>query len=85
MSGVNEIVFTPEKYDGDREAMWGDIMTFIKMLLTNQYVATIRDDDIDVIVIHYEHDERFDAWGVKNPYWLTEEEYIRALETGEDE
>lgn len=85
MSGVNEMVFTPEKYGGDKAAMWSDVASFLKMLLTNQCVATIQDDDVDIIVIRYEHDERFDVWGCKNPYWLTEEEYVRALETGEDE
>jgi RimJ/RimL family protein N-acetyltransferase len=54
--------------------MWEDIKRFIRLLLNNDYTMVIRDDDVDIIVIEYEHNELAETWGCPNPHWFTEEE-----------
>jgi len=73
MHKVNEMVFTADRYETVDE-MWEDIKRFIKLLLSNDYTMVIRDDDVDIIVIEYEHNELVEPWGCANPHWLTEEE-----------
>ena len=73
MHKVNEMVFTSERYD-NMEDMWHDIAQFIKLLLSNDYTMVIRDDDVNIIVIEYEHNELVEPWGCPNPHWFTEEE-----------
>lgn len=75
MSDVNEMVFCRGNYNDDKE-FWGYIAMFLQELMRNDYVATIMQDEVGIIAINYEHNERVDAWGCKNPYWLTEEEYL---------
>lgn len=84
MNKVNEMVFAPDRYDDDVNAMWVDIAKFIKMLTDNEYVAVVRDDDIDIIVVEYEHDERIEEWGVPTVKWLTPEQ-VELLEDMECE
>ena len=74
MNKVNEMVFVPDRYDNNVNAMWEDITKFIKMLTDNEYVAVIRDDDVNVIVVEYEHDETKEEWGVTTVKWLTPEQ-----------
>lgn len=57
-----------------RELMWKDIGDFLYLLTKNKYVAVVYDDDVDIIVIQYEHDEKADPWGGPYPYWITQEE-----------
>lgn len=79
-----EIVFAIEAYSWNctkeeaREAMWKDIAKQLQLLIKNDYIAVVYDDDTDIIVIQYEHNEKHEGWGVSNPYWLTEEEYFKA-------
>lgn len=73
MHKVNEMVFSINAYE-TADDMWQDITQFIRLLIKNEYIMTIRDDDVDVIVIEYEHNELIEYWGVVNPYWLSEEE-----------
>ena len=78
----SEIVFALEDYrekitTSDLEArtmMWQDIAKQLEILTKNNYVAIVYDDDVDIIVIQYEHDEHIEPWGCANPYWLTEED-----------
>ena len=84
-----EMVFAIDRYswnctnDEARTAMWKDIAKFLQLLTKNDYVAVVYDDDTDIIVVQYNHDEHKDAWGVPNPYWITDDEYYYATESRE--
>ena len=77
----NEIVFNIElyqynnTYEEAKSLMWEDITKFLVILMKNDQVAVIRDDDTDIIVIQYNHDEHKESWGSLNPYWITDEDY----------
>jgi len=67
-----------------RAEMWKDIAKTLEILLRNEYITVVRDDDTDIIVIEYGHDERFNAWGSANPVWLEEDEYYLKSDLEED-
>jgi len=79
----NEVVFAVESYhwqntlDEARELMWADISKVLNILLKNDYITVVRDDDTDIIVIEFEHDEHKDAWGTVNPRWITDDELFQ--------
>lgn len=81
------MVFSLEKYAWNcskseaRALMWKDISNFLQILLSNQYLAVVYDDDTDIIVVQYEHNNRQDDWGSYNPYWITEDEYYLVEES----
>ena len=75
MRKMNEMVFSSECYNNSDE-MWRDVANFLRLLTKNEYIATVRDDDINIIVIEYEHNELCEPWGCPNPVWLTEEEAL---------
>ena len=62
-----------------RDLMWKDISTFLAILLKNDNIAVIYEDEVDIIVIQYEHDERIEAWGVANPHWITDDERFNCI------
>lgn len=70
-------------YEKAREIMWQDIASFLAILLKNEYIAVIFDDDTDIIIVQYEHDEKKDYWGGYFPYWLSEEEYTNSTTPSE--
>lgn len=74
MNKSNEIVFSKEKYGNNREKMFEAIAQQLALLMENEYVCKVYDDDRDIIVIQYEHDEKKDYWGGMELRWLTEEE-----------
>ncbi len=84
MNKVNKIVFSREQY-GDK--LWEVVSQQLQILLKNEEVCTIYDDDTDVIVIEFEHDNRRDYWGSTNPYWLTpkQAELVAHVENKENE
>lgn len=65
----DEMVFSINKYDS-KDEMWRDISSFIQLLVRNDYLAVIRDDDIDVIVVEYGHDENKEYWGCPRVEWV---------------
>ena len=75
------MVFTIGRYkwqnsiEEARDLMWKDISAFLQMLFKNDYIAVIYDDDVDIVVIQYGHNENIEAWGVKNPVWVDLEDY----------
>lgn len=79
MSKANEIIFSKDRYSNNREKMFQAIAQQLMILMDNDYVCKVYDDDTDIIVIQYEHDERKDAWGVMELCWLEQEE-IEAVE-----
>ena len=57
-----------------RAEMWKDISNFLRLLTKTNHIAVVYDDDIDIIVIEFEHNEHKDPMGYANPCWITEEE-----------
>ena len=80
-----EIVFSLDRYSWKRtpeeanKAMWEDITKLLNVLFTNDYIAVVYQDEIGIVVVQFEHDERKDAWGCVNPYWMTEEDYYEYM------
>lgn len=60
-----------------QEDFYNDVGQVLKLLLKYGNTAVVRQEERDIIVIEYNHDERFDGWGCPNPYWLTDEEYFQ--------
>ena len=74
MITVNEIAFSKERYDNDRDKMMIAVAKQLDVLLKNNYVCKVREDDFEVIVIEFEHDNRVFDYGTPNLYWLTNDE-----------
>ena len=74
MIKVNEIVFSKDRYNDSREKMYEAVMKQLMLLMENEYTCKIYDDDIDTIVIQYEHNNRRDYWGTPDLCWLTQEQ-----------
>ena len=74
MNNINQIVFSKDKYGNNREKMFEAIAKQLALLMENDYVCKVYDDDVDVIVIEFEHDEKRDAWGCDELCWLSPEE-----------
>ena len=79
MNKTNEIIFSKDRYNNSREKMFEAVAKQLAILMENDYVCKVYDDDTDIIVIQYEHDERRDSWGGLQLFWLTPEE-IEAVE-----
>ena len=79
------MVFTTNHFDSEekRKAMWDDISTFIQILMRQNKIATIRQEERDIIIVEYENDERRNPLGCANPYWMTEEEYFNLIDDEE--
>ena len=70
----NQIVFTPEQFDNDVDKMYDAISKQIALLMKTENICVVYDDDTDIIVIEYEHNDRRDWWGCWQPTWLSPEE-----------
>ena len=70
----NTIVFTRECYNNDRDQLYQAVAQQLRLLMENNYVCKVYDDDVDIIVIEYEHDERKEPWGVTDLVWASSEE-----------
>lgn len=75
----NEIVFTQEQFDNDVNKMYDAIGKQIALLMKTENICVVYDDDTDIIVIEYEHNEKHDYFGVYQPMWLSPDE-IEAIE-----
>ena len=65
------------------EEMWRDISNFMRILLKNRNLFTVRQEDEIVIVIEYQHNDCGEVyWGVAQPVWLDEDEksYLETYE-----
>lgn len=74
IKNISSITFSLDRYQGDRKAMFSAIATQVSLLMENDYVCKIYDDDTNIIVVEYEHDNRKDYWGGPELEWLDEEE-----------
>ena len=76
----NQIVFTKENYGNSRKKMMNAVSKQLDVLFQNRYICTVREDEDGIVVIEFEHDNRFVDYGTPNPCWLTSEE-LWELET----
>ena len=79
MNKANEIIFSKDKYGNNREKMFEAIAKQLMILMDNEYVCKAYDDDRDIVVIQFGHDERKDAWGGLDLCWLEADE-VEAVE-----
>ena len=75
----SSIVFSRDRYKGDRDKMFQAIAKQLALLMENEYVCKVYDDDIDIIVIEFDRDERICRYGGDELIWLSQDE-IEALE-----
>lgn len=54
--------------------MYKDIGDFLRILFKNEQVAVIYEEEVGIVVVEYDHDERRDFYGIANPQWITEDE-----------
>lgn len=71
MNKVNELVLCTEDYENENEFQ-SKLAEAIMLLLGAGYICTVREDEVGIIVIEYEHDDS--AYGSPHPYWLTSEQ-----------
>lgn len=79
-----QIVFTKDYY-GSRDDMYSAIATQVKLLMDNAYTCKIYDDDQDIVIIQYAHDNRIEDWGDIYLEWLTADEWETILASRDDE
>ncbi len=82
----NEIVLDRDsfaKFSDDinyqRQLLWEKVTQIIYTLTVLNYICVVYDDDIDIIVIQFEHNEKKDAFGIPNPEWVDYDEYQQFL------
>ena len=73
-TGVNEIIFSKDKYGNNREKMFEAIAKQLALLMENDYVCKVYDDDRDIIVIQFMEDQRREWMGLPELMWLTDDE-----------
>lgn len=79
MDYPSEIVFTKERCG---EKLWDMVKQQLEILCSNDYIATIFEEETGIIVIRYSYADQ--TMGCKYPYWLTEDEYYRALSQNDE-
>ena len=70
MNKVNELVLGTEDYETESEFQ-SKLSQAITLLLSAGYICTVREEEIGIIVIKYDHDG---SDGSSYPYWLTPEQ-----------
>lgn len=91
----NEIVLSRESFEKfsddinyQRQLLWEKVTQIIYTLTILDYVCVVYDDDVDIIVIQFEHHESDnDYYGVPNPEWIdyeTYQEYLAYKDKKED-
>ncbi len=74
MNNVNSIVICKDRYNSQEE-FENAIKDAIMVLLSNDYIMTVRYDEkgLGIVSIDYDYDDQ--QLGVSYPYWLTPEEF----------
>ena len=85
MPKPNEIVFDIEKYDGDETEMFDDIGKALKILARNGNVCTFACDEPSFQVYVIKFDYQDEELAEVKPYWLTPEQYEKAVEEKEED
>ena len=76
MNRCQTIIFVADEKDTTRQLLFTKVAQQLKLLLEAGYVAIVKYDEpnMGIVVIEFEHDERFESWGVCSPVWVTEDE-----------
>lgn len=85
MAKPNEIVFDIENYDGNETEMFADIGKVLKILTKNGYVCTFTCDEPSFQIYVVEFDYADEELCNMKPYWLTPEQYEKAVAEEEEE
>lgn len=85
MSKPNQIAFDIENYDGNETEMFADIGKVLKILTKLGYVCTFSCDEPAFQIYVIEFDYADDAMAEVKPYWLTPEQYEKAVAEEEEE
>ena len=74
MNNVNSIVICKDRYNSQEE-FENAIKDAIMVLLSNDYIMTVRYDEkgLGIVSIDYDYDDQ--QLGGSYPYWLTPEEF----------
>ena len=84
-----EVVFIcSEYYDGDQDAMWKDISTFIRVLFKNNYIFKLYPDsgDSDIIVVQFhEGDPEISEAVLRWTTWEEIEKFTNLYEVNNEE
>lgn len=80
MNKVNELVICSEDFENE-EQFKRRIADAIALLLDSGYICTVREDEVGIIVIEYDYNDR--AYGSPYPYWLTPEQ-VESIPIGDD-
>lgn len=84
MAKPNEITFTIEDYEGNATEMFADIGKVLKILTKNGYICTFRCDDQSFQIYQIEFDYEDEELAEVKPYWLTPEQYEKAVAEKEE-
>lgn len=82
MSDINELIFTLKPYEDNEYEMWEDIATVIRVLIKNQYEVSIRDDDVNIIVLDYNKEDP--EYGLPRIRWMTDDDFYKCMNTLEE-
>lgn len=74
----NKIVICKDDFDGRGVETFEEAISKTLLLLFNAgYTCIVRQDEIGIIVIEYNYDDRLESkagFGTPSPYWLSEED-----------
>lgn len=79
-----QIVFTAEEFGG-KEGLYNAVAQQLRLLMDSGYIAVVRLDEVDIVVIEFEHNERLNPWGGATPVWLMEDEEFRAFNIDDED
>ena len=82
MRRKNQIVFTKKAYNNNRDELYRAIGAQLSILMENQYVCKVYEDETDIVVIEFEHDEKRVSFGCDELVWVSQEE-LEALQSAE--
>lgn len=71
MNKVNSLVVCKKEFESE-EKFKDRLKDAIIVLINSGYICTVREDEVGIIVIDYEHDDQ--SFGYPYPYWLTPEQ-----------
>lgn len=85
MAKPNEIAFDIESYDGNETEMFKDIGKVLKILTKLGYVCTFSCDEPAFQIYVIEFDYGNGTLAEVKPFWLTPEQYEKAVAEEEEE
>ena len=85
MAKPNQIAFDMENYDGNETEMFTDIGRVLKILTKLGYECTFSCDEQAFQIYLVEFDYKDEELGYVHPYWLTPEQYARAVAEEEED